>query len=559
MSLLKFESKTLSADAVAGLTFAIVNIPQGMANAILANVNPVLGLYTLMIATPIGALATSSVFMNVSTTSALSVAVGDTLGSVPAAQRTVHLAALVLLTGLVQLLFGVFRLGTMLRFVANSVMVGFITGVAALIVLGQTADFTGYDSPFSNKVLQLLDLILHWQQINWATLEIGLITIAVILGLGLTRFSKIAMVLALVVSTIITAVLNLESVQLVGDITQMPDKLFNFALPSLSAMAGLLPAAAAVAVIGLVQGAGVSQSYPNPDGSYPDNSRDFVGQGVANIATGFFQGIPAGGSMSGTAVTVNAGAKTRWANILAGVFVAPLVLLLGNFVMRVPMPALAGLLIVVGFQSFKPKDVLTVWQTGLTARIAMVLTFISTLVMPLQYAVFVGVIVSILLHVFTSSNVVTVVEFELVERGFPIERKPPAQLEAGQLVVLYVYGNLFFASAANFEAQLPQVNQARRAAVLLILRGRDEIDSNFVGVLQRYQQTLQASGGALFLAGIAPNVKDQLMRTGLSSQIGEDRIFLEQPQLGVSMNSAISVARQWLNTGKKDRANHHNG
>ena len=548
MSLLKFESKTLSADAVAGLTFAIVNIPQGMANAILANVNPVLGLYTLMIATPIGALATSSVFMNVSTTSALSVAVGDTLGSVPAAQRTVHLAALVLLTGLVQLLFGVFRLGTMLRFVANSVMVGFITGVAALIVLGQTADFTGYDSPFSNKVLQLLDLILHWQQINWATLEIGLITIAVILGLGLTRFSKIAMVLALVVSTIITAVLNLESVQLVGDITQMPDKLFNFALPSLSAMAGLLPAAAAVAVIGLVQGAGVSQSYPNPDGSYPDNSRDFVGQGVANIATGFFQGIPAGGSMSGTAVTVNAGAKTRWANILAGVFVAPLVLLLGNFVMRVPMPALAGLLIVVGFQSFKPKDVLTVWQTGLTARIAMVLTFISTLVMPLQYAVFVGVIVSILLHVFTSSNVVTVVEFELVERGFPIERKPPAQLEAGQLVVLYVYGNLFFASAANFEAQLPQVNQVRRAAVLLILRGRDEIDSNFVGVLQRYQQTLQASGGALFLAGIAPNVKDQLMRTGLSSQIGEDRIFLEQPQLGVSMNSAISVARQWLNT-----------
>lgn len=559
MSLLKFESKTLSADAVAGLTFAIVNIPQGMANAILANVNPVLGLYTLMIATPIGALATSSVFMNVSTTSALSVAVGDTLGSVPAAQRTVHLAALVLLTGLVQLLFGVFRLGTMLRFVANSVMVGFITGVAALIVLGQTADFTGYDSPFSNKVLQLLDLILHWQQINWATLEIGLITIAVILGLGLTRFSKIAMVLALVVSTIITAVLNLESVQLVGDITQMPDKLFNFALPSLSAMAGLLPAAAAVAVIGLVQGAGVSQSYPNPDGSYPDNSRDFVGQGVANIATGFFQGIPAGGSMSGTAVTVNAGAKTRWANILAGVFVAPLVLLLGNFVMRVPMPALAGLLIVVGFQSFKPKDVLTVWQTGLTARIAMVLTFISTLVMPLQYAVFVGVIVSILLHVFTSSNVVSVVEFELVERGFPIERKPPAQLEAGQLVVLYVYGNLFFASAANFEAQLPQVNQVRRAAVLLILRGRDEIDSNFVGVLQRYQQTLQASGGALFLAGIAPNVKDQLMRTGLSSQIGEDRIFLEQPQLGVSMNSAISVARQWLNTGKKDRANHHNG
>ena len=142
-----------------------------MANALLANVNPVLGLYTLMIATPVGALVTSSVFMNVSTTSALSVAAGDALINVPSADRTVHLAALVLLTGLVQLLFGVLRLGSMLRFVSHSVMVGFITGVAALIVLGQVGDFTGYTSSYNNKVLKLFDLILHWQQIDcqpWA-------------------------------------------------------------------------------------------------------------------------------------------------------------------------------------------------------------------------------------------------------------------------------------------------------------------------------------------------------------------------------------------------------
>jgi len=541
----KFERETLAADAVAGLTFAVVNIPQGMANAILASVNPVLGLYTLMVATPVGALVTSSVFMNVSTTSALSVAAGDALVAIPAANRTVYLAALVLLAGLVQLVFGVLRLGSMLRFVSNAVMVGFITGVAALIVLGQTGDFTGYSSPFSNKVLRLFDLVLHWQQIDWATLVIGLITIAVILALSLTRARKMAMVLALIVSALIVAGLNLDSVQLVGDITQMPDKLFNFALPNLSAMVGLLPAAAAVAIIGLVQGAGVSQSYPNPDGRFPDNSRDFLGQGVANIATGFFQGIPAGGSMSGTAVTVNAGARTRGANIFAGLFVAPLVLLLGNFVLRVPMPALAGLLIVVGFQSLKPQDILTVWQTGPAPRIAMVLTFISTLVVPLQYAVFVGIVVSILLHVFKSSNKVSVVAFELVEHGFPIERQPPAQLEAGQVTVLYVYGNLFFAAASNFEAQLPQMAQAPRATVVLILRGRDEIGSTFIGVLQRYHQALQASGGALFMAGITPHVKNQLMRTGIGPDIGEEHIFLQQEQLGAAMNLAIEAARDW--------------
>lgn len=548
--MLKFDQKTLLADAVAGLTFAVVNIPQGMANAVLANVNPVLGLYTLMIATPIGALATSSVFMNVSTTSALSVAAGDAMVTIPAAERTVYLAALVLLTGLVQLLLGVLRLGSLLRFVSNAVMVGFITGVATLIVLGQTGDLTGYTSPFGNRVLKLLDLILRWQQTHWPTFAIGILTIALIVVLGRSRAAKMAMVLALVISTV-AAGLSPEAVPLVGDITQMPNQLFNFALPNFSAMVGLFPTAFAIAIIGLVQGAGVSQSYPNPDGRYPNNSGDFTGQGVANIAAGFFQGIPAGGSMSGTAVTVNAGAKTRWANIFAGLFVIPLVLLLGDFVMRVPLPALAGLLIVVGFQSFKPQDVLTVWQTGPAPRSAMVLTFVSTLVIPLQYAVFVGMVVSILLHVFKSSNKVSVVEFELVEHGFPIEHKPPAQLKPQQLIVLYVYGNIFFAAAAAFEAQLPQVKDASRPVVVLLLRGRDEIGSTFIGVLQRYNQALQANGGALFLAGVAPHVRKQLLRTGVGQQIGEDHIFLQQPQLGEAMNSAIAVARQWLNSGKQ--------
>ncbi len=548
MSIPKLTQKTLSADAIAGLTFAIVNIPQGMANALLANVNPVLGLYTLMIATPVAALATSSVFMNVSTTSALSVAAGDTLINTPAAERTVTLAALVLLTGVVQLLLGVLRLGSILRFVSHSVMTGFITGVAALIILGQVSDFTGYASPFSNKVLNLFDVVLHWPQFDWPTFVIGLVTIALIVGFGFTRLNKMAMVLALIIVTVLTAVFNPESVQMVGDITQMPDKLFNFALPNFNAMVGLLPVAFALAVVGLVQGAGVSQSYPNPDGRYPDNSRDFLGQGAANIVTGFFQGIPAGGSMSGTAVTVNAGARSRWANIFAGLFVAPLVLLFGSFVMRVPMAALAGLLIVVGFQSFKPKDVVTVWQTGQTQRIAMVLTFAATLVMPLQYAVFVGIAVSILLHVLQSSNKVTVVAFELVEQGFPIEQKPPVQLESDRVTVLYVYGNLFFAAASSFETQLPQVNQASHAAVVLVLRGRDDIGSTFIGVLDRYHQTLQANNGALFLAGIAPHVQQQLARTGLASQIGEHHIFLEQPQLGESMNEAIATAHQWLDS-----------
>jgi SulP family sulfate permease len=118
-----------------------------------------------------------------------------------------------------------------------------------------------------------------------------------------------------------------------------------------------------------------------------------------------------------------------------------------------------------------------------------------------------------------------------------------------------VYGNLFFAAASNFEAQLPQIEPSSGpAAVVLSLRGQDEIGSTFIGVLQRYQQTLTDGGGALFLAGVDPHVKHQLARTGIDSQIGEARIFLTKPQLGASMNLAIATARQWL-----DRASHVEG
>jgi SulP family sulfate permease len=508
----------LPADAMAGITFAVVNIPQAMANALLANVNPVLGLYTLMIATPVGAIFTGSVFMNVSTTSALSVAAGDALAGVPESSRAVNMAVLVLLVGIVQLLAGVFKLGGLIRFVSNSVMVGFINGVALLIILGQIGDLTGYDSPFSNKILQLADTLLNLSEIDYATLTIGLLTIVLILGIGLTRLSKMVRVLP----------------------------------PDLTLAPNLLSSAVAVAIIGLVQGAGVSQSYPNPDGQYPNISRDFSGQGLANIATSLFQGIPAGGSMSGTALVVNTGARTRWANILAGLFVIPLVLIFAGFINLIPMPALAGLLIVIGLQSLKLDDLATVWQTGQVQRVAMGLTLVATLTIPLQAAVFVGVAVSILLHVFQSSNRVRLARLEIVPHGYPIETELPDKLADQQVTVLIPYGSLFFAAAAQLEEQLPDVGEARQAAVILVMRGRDEIGSTFIGVMQRYAATLARQDGRLMLAGVGQHVWDQLNRTGALAQLGKDNVILAEAQLGVAVNQALAAVAAWQNAQSDD-------
>ena len=158
---LKPERRYLASDLIAALTFAVVNVPQAMGHALLAMVNPVLGIYTLMVAVPVGAIFSSSVFMNVSTTGALSVAAGVVLLEFPAGQRVEALVVLVLLVGAMQGLAGLFRMGFLIRFVSNSVMTGFLNGVAVLIILGQLSDLTGYQSAFSNRVAQALDLLLR--------------------------------------------------------------------------------------------------------------------------------------------------------------------------------------------------------------------------------------------------------------------------------------------------------------------------------------------------------------------------------------------------------------
>lgn len=552
---LKPERRHLNADLIAGLTFAVVNVPQAMAHALLATVNPVLGIYTLMMAVPIGALFTSSVYMNVSTTSALSVAAGAGLAGIPSEQKAQALVALVLMMGLIQLLAGLFKLGFLVRFVSNSVMTGFLNGVAVLIILGQLGDLTGYDSVYSNRLAQTLDLLLHLDSINLQATFIGLLTLGLMVLLLRTAWSKFAFIIAIAVSTLLLALLTLSalptsaafaSVQTVSDIADIPRSLPSLMLPEPALIAKMLLPAFSVAIIGLIQGAGVSQGYPNPNGKYPDVSRDFLGQGAANIATSLVGGVPAGGSISGTALIMSAGARSRWANISVGVFVVAIVLLAAPLVELVPMPALAALLIVAGFQGLRVQQAITVWNTGRVTGVVMVLTFAATLLVPLQYAVLLGMALSVVLYVFRQSNKVVVTEIVPMPGGFPEERPAPKKLPSYQLTMLWVYGSLFFAAAKSLEEMLPELDEATHAVVAIGLRGKSEIGSTFVAVLQRYAEALQAHDSKLMLVGVDPAVRSQLMKTGLLTLLGEENVFMATPRLGEAMNQAVTAAHAWL-------------
>ncbi|MEI6725419.1 MAG: SulP family inorganic anion transporter, partial [Actinomycetes bacterium] len=303
-------------DLVAGLTTGLVQIPDAMATAILAAVQPVNGLNTLIVGTPIGALFAGSIFMTVTTTGAIALAVADAVGKAGADERMGLLIMLTLMVGALQLALGLLKLGWITKFVSNSVMVGFITGVCILIILGQLGDLTGYSSEYSNKVVKTVDLVMHFNEVSWTTLAVGLATVALILLLGRTPVSKFAMVLAFAAVTIVVSLAGL-GVQLVGDIAAIPSGLPHFQVPDIAKAPGLIVPAIAIAAIGLIQGAGVSKSVPNPGGEYGDDSRDFVAQGVANAAVSFFQGMPIGGSVSASALNVSSGARSRWANVYA--------------------------------------------------------------------------------------------------------------------------------------------------------------------------------------------------------------------------------------------------
>jgi SulP family sulfate permease len=315
---LKVPRKTLANDLVSGLVMSVVTVPGALANGLLAGVNPVYGVYSVIAGTSVAALFTSSVIMNVDSTSATAIATGDFVGGVSSEEQLGYLVVLGLLVGLFMLIFGILKLGFLVRFISNAVMTGFLSGLGVLTILGQAGDLTGYYSEAGNKVFQTVDTIIHWREINPATLVVGLLIIAIIVVLSRTKLDRYSFAIALVIGTVVVLLPVFDSVILVGDTTDIPRGLPRPNLPDLALVPSMLVPALTIAIIALVQGAGVSQSKPNPDGEYPDPSGDFRGQGAGNVAVGFFGGIPVGGSLSGTALIQSIGGVSRWANIFTG-------------------------------------------------------------------------------------------------------------------------------------------------------------------------------------------------------------------------------------------------
>ncbi|HET6443494.1 MAG TPA: SulP family inorganic anion transporter [candidate division Zixibacteria bacterium] len=552
---LKLNRQSLVPDLSSGLTVALVSIPEGMAYALVAGVDPVYGLYTGMVTTIVAALTGSTSLMIVTLTNALALVAGDALAELDGSIDPITaLFTLTFLVGIIMFLLGILRLGSVIRFVSMEVMSGFVFATALLIVLGQYDELVGYASTLeeANKLVKAIDITLnvgHWD-LYTALLGVGSIMILLLMK-RIRPIKKYADVLIIILAGLFVWIIGWTSVELVGDIANVPSGLSALptpVLPDLSLLPVLMIPAIAAAVVGLAESSGVGAAYPNPDESSSNMSQDFTSQGLGNLIGSFFQAMPAGGSLSRTGINASGGAQSRWSGAFAGVLLAVVLVLFGNLTEYIPMTALAALLIVIGAEAMIKEGwrLREAWRVDKVATGAAIMTIIAAVFIDLVVAIIIGVFLSLLLYTIETVSQVRALRLIRRDDGRYEKAQIPEKLPSNEATVIMVQGNVFFASVYSYDDLVPDYRDTRNAVIISHMRGRETIDATTLEWYEKIVTKLKASGNLLMLSGIEKPVYDRLKQSEAFEMIGEENLFQSEKVIGASLDKALDAAEKWI-------------
>jgi sulfate permease, SulP family len=541
------ERRHLRSDLLAGLSGSVAGVTDGMAAAVLAGVSPVYGLYASFTGRIAGGLTVSTRLMMVTTTSAAALAAGSALQAVEPADRPEALFLLTLIAGAVMVVAGVVHLGRYTRFVSYSVMLGFLTGVAVNIVFSQLTHLTGADATGSIPLAKAIGVLTNPTGIHPWSLLVGLFALAILALLARTRWAAAGALMALAAPTLLVVLAGLDGVAKVRDVGEIPQGLPLPHVPDLGMLSfGLVSGALAVATIVLVQGAGVREATAHENGVPSDVNRDFIAQGVGNLAAGLFRGQPVGGSVGQTALNVAAGARSRWAAISSGIWLLLILVAFSGAIGQVAMPTLAAVLVFAGIGAVRPAEIVTILRTGPISQIAVITTFLATLFLPVAAAVGIGVALSLLLQLNQEAMDLAVVELVPQDDGRFKERSGPRTLASGRVTILDVYGSLFYAGARTLQSRLPDPAGAEAPVVVLRLRGRTSLGATFFMVIADYTRRLRAVDGRLYLSGVDHDLAARLRRAG-RVDVADPIPMIEATSLvGESTHQAYADAEAWL-------------
>jgi len=531
----------IKADLFAGLTVAVVAVPQSMAYALIAGLPVQYGLYASIVPTIVGCLWGSSAHLITGPTTTVSLVVFGTLHHLapPGTPEYVGLVLfLSLLVGLLKIVMGIARLGNLLNFVSHSVLLGFMAGAAVLIAFKQLPGLLGVKIAKTSVFYEhLFSLTLNLHKTDWLTLLLGLITIGAIVTIRKVRPNWPGTLLAMILVGVIVAVFDLDArgVAVVGPI---PRTLPPLSVPEVSwfyQMGDLAPGVLAMAILGLVEAMSIAKSIADQTRQRLNVNREFIGQGLANLSAAFFSGYPGSGSFTRSAVNFRSGGKTPMSGIFSALAVSATVLLAAPLAEDLPLSALAGVLIIVAYDMVLKRDILRAIKATRGDAAVLVVTFLSTLTLNIEFAIYVGVLLSIGLHLAKTSHpsIYSVVPDaktgKLVGSAFGET--------CCQMDIVHIEGSLFFGSATYVleELQRRLRNRPYTANILIRMRQVNTLDASGVHVLEVILEETRRRGGSLYFSGLNHRVFEVIKNAGLLKEVGETH-------LRTATGSAIRVA-----------------
>lgn len=522
-------------DAFAGLSVAAVMLPQSFIYAIIAGMPPIAGLYTAIIGSIVAGLWGSSKHAQsgpTNTHSLLTLSVAATVAIPGAPEYLAAVALLALMVGSFKMLVGLTRLGILADFVSDAVIVGFTAGAGILIAVNQVPILLGLHLERSSSLITTLTRIgHHLLETHFPSLILGVTVIVLILLIERFHRRLPAAFIVLMLMTVFMAISHLDriGIAIIGELPRGLPPLAKIPLNDWQLITKLISGAIAVGSIGLVQTTSITRALATQTGQRVDSNQEFVAQGLANITSGLFSGFLITTSFNRSALNLQAGARTQIAAVFSGIFVLIAMLVLAPYAAWLPRAALAGLLMLISYRMIDKPEMIRILRGSRGDALIMMATLIGALLLPLEFAVLLGILMSLGRYILRTSmpHVIPVLPDEKYRHFAPIGERPPCP----QLGVLEIRGDLYFGAANHVEEAILANSQRHPEQYYLLLRMQNVqlIDIGGIHMLESVVRKYRARGGDVYFVKVRGQVLERMQTLGFEAEMGADH-FLEEDE-----------------------------
>jgi SulP family sulfate permease len=521
----------LRPDLVAGLTVAVVLIPQAIAYSLIAELPPQTGLYAAIIASIVAGLWGSSNQLHTGPVNAVSLLVLSALLAIatPGTPEYLLIAGLLaVMVGVICLLLGLARLGVLVNFVSDSVIIGFTAGAGILISVNQLRHLLRLNVSSSPELAETLEQVgIQLPETHWPSLLLGIGTIFAILIIRKINPKIPAALLCMVLAGIIVAALGLGSqgIKIVGELPKGLPPLNQILKIPPGLYSKLFTKSLAITAIALVETMSIARAIASQTRQRLDSNQEFVGQGLANIASGMFSGYPIAGSLTRSAVNFQSGARTSMSSVFAGFMVLLAVLTLGRYAGFIPLPSLAGVLILTAISLINKDEILRIWHGPRGDKLIMIVTFLATLLIPLEFAVVLGIMLSVGYYLLQTST--PQVRSVLPDSKFELLLPDTNGDQCPQLSVVEIMGDLYFGAVHHIEEYIleSQKRNPDQRFLLLRMNSVDIADISGIHALECIVQAYRDRNGDVYISRYRQPILDVMQSTGFSEFLGEDHFL----------------------------------